>query len=265
MKSPRSSERWTRFSPPLVELDYRMHKPPSDHPNRSAHNRLIYRLVAKALDAHRSLFRGVIYDLGCGEAPYRDWILEQASSYVGVDWSGTLHDLKAEVVADLNKPLPIPDAVADTVFSMSVLEHLHAPTVMLGEACRLLKPGGNLVLQVPWQWWVHEAPHDYFRYSPFALQKLLTEAGFCEIAITPMGGAFTMLALKFCYISKRCLRGPKWLRPLTKLILLPLWWLVQAMAPWFDRLDGDWSRETCGYFVAARKGEPSTMRIGASG
>lgn len=223
------------------------------HPNRSAHNRLIYRLITEALNAHATSFRGVVYDLGCGEMPYREWVLTRASSYVGVDWSGTLHDLKADVVADLNQPLPLPDAIADTVLSLSVLEHLHTPAVMLGEACRILKPGGYLILQVPWQWWVHEAPHDYYRYSPFALQRLLGEAGFSDIVISPMGGAFTMLALKASYISKRCLLGPKWVRPLTKLFWLPSWWLMQTSARWFDRLDRDPSREACGYFVRARK------------
>jgi hypothetical protein len=52
----------------------------------------------------------------------------------GVDWSGTLHELKADILADLNEPLPIEDQVADTVVSLSVLEHLREPQTMLNEA-----------------------------------------------------------------------------------------------------------------------------------
>ena len=77
--------------------------------------------------------------------------------------------MKADIVADLNKPLPIESEVADVVVSISVLEHLCEPMTMLSESFRILKPGGSILLQVPWQWWIHEAPYDFYRYSPYGL------------------------------------------------------------------------------------------------
>ena len=46
---------------------------------------------------------------------------------IGVDWSLSIHNLKADIVADLNKLLPIENAVADTIISLSVMEHLYEP------------------------------------------------------------------------------------------------------------------------------------------
>lgn len=140
-------------------------KPSTLHGNRKAYNWLVYDCGDRFLAQNTNRFRGVLYDLGCGESPYREWFLKYADTYVGVDWSDSLHDIKADVVANLNGSLPINDEVADTVMSLSVLEHICEPQQMLSEAYRILKPGGGLVLQVPWMWWVHEAPYDYFRYT----------------------------------------------------------------------------------------------------
>jgi len=103
--------------------------------------------------------------------------------YIGVDWAGSSHEALADIVADLNKPLPIESCVADIVVSLSVLEHLCEPQTMLNEAYRILKKGGVMIIHVPWQWWVHEAPHDYYRYTPYGLTYMLKKAGFDKINI----------------------------------------------------------------------------------
>ena len=94
-----------------------------DHPHKGAVNWLIYDLIHSHLLRSTNLFRGKLYDLGCGVMPYRDFFLQYCQSYVGVDWCGTQHELKADVIANLNEVLPIADCQADTVVSMSVLEH----------------------------------------------------------------------------------------------------------------------------------------------
>ena len=80
---------------------------------------------------------------------------------------------------------------------------------MLNEAFRILKPGGAIVLQVPWQWRVHEAPHDYFRYTPYGLKYLFEKAGFVDVVVEPQSGFFTMWILKMNYFSTRFIRGPR--------------------------------------------------------
>jgi SAM-dependent methyltransferase len=138
--------------------------------------------------------KGTVYDLGCGERPYEEDILKVADKYIGVDWGGTLHNLKADIVSDLNKLLPIESDVADTVTSFQVMEHLSEPQTMLNEAYRILKRDGNIILTVPFQWWVHEAPYDYFRYTPYGLKYMFEKAGFVDIKVTPNTGFF-------CYVD----------------------------------------------------------------
>jgi SAM-dependent methyltransferase len=115
-----------------------------DHSNRKAHNWLIYNVSDSWLNVLKVHFTGTLYDLGCGESPYKTWLLNHADQYIGVDWSGSYHETTADIVANLNEPLPIENEVADTVLSLSVMEHLSEPQVMLKEANRILKPGGGL-------------------------------------------------------------------------------------------------------------------------
>ena len=50
--------------------------------------------------------------------------------------------------------LPFRDEVADVVVAGEVLEHVPDPTELVGEACRVLKPGGTLVLDtIAATWW----------------------------------------------------------------------------------------------------------------
>jgi len=222
------------------------------HSNRRPHNWLIYDIGAKWLDRFKGHYQGDLYDLGCGEMPYKAWLLNYANSYTGVDWGSTQHALKADIVADLNEPLPIESEVADTVMSLSVMEHLREPHVFLNEAHRILKPGGVMVLQVPFMWWVHEAPYDYYRYTHFGLQYLFEKAGFVAVQVYPTTGFWVMWTLKFNYQSTKLIRGPWPVRKATSLLLRLVWALNQRVAPLLDKY---WKceAETAGYFVVARK------------
>ncbi len=224
-----------------------------NHSNRHLHNWLIYDINDAWLAKYTHLYKGMLYDLGCGEAPYKNWFLNFADHYVGVDWSDSLHNIQADLNANLSEVLPIDNAVAETVVSISVMEHLSDPQLMLCEAFRILKPGGNFIAQVPWQWGIHEDPYDFFRFTPYGLENLLSSAGFEDIVIQPQSGCFTMLAMKFNYLSKRLIRGPRVLQYILKLPLYLIWYLTQKIAPLLDTLDKNWNLETTGYFIIARK------------
>lgn len=223
------------------------------HSNRRAHNWLIYDGYEKFFSARTNLLTGVLYDLGSGESPYKEFFLLYADKYVAIDWEGSIHNTKADIAADLNKSLPIEAEVADTIVSLSVLEHLFEPQKMLHEAYRILKKDGVMILQVPWQWWIHEAPHDYFRYTPYGLRHLFNQAGFVDVCVEPQSGIFTTLVLKLNYFSGRFLKGPKVVRYGLGALFSIFWYVGQLIAPWLDKLDKNWELETCSYFVVARK------------
>jgi SAM-dependent methyltransferase len=224
------------------------------HPNRRSHNWLIYHVGEEWLLRFQNKIRGCVYDLGCGEAPYKQWILNSADQYIGVDWGESIHALNADIIADLNKPLPINSAVADTVISFSVMEHLSEPQVFLNEANRILRIGGEIVLQVPFMWGVHEAPYDFFRYTEFGLKYMFEKAGFTEVKVYPQTGFWTMWILKFNYQTMRLVRGPRWARFLIKLPMTIIWGINQFGASWLDKT-WNCTVEPAGYFVVATKRE----------
>lgn len=223
------------------------------HPNRGFHNWLIYKINNRMLKKFTELYKGVLYDFGCGEAPYKEYFLNYCNSYIGIDWEDSFHNKKADLFMDLNKPIKINSSLADTIVSLSVLEHLYEPQIMLTEAYRILKNDGYLILQVPFQWWLHEAPHDYYRYTPYGLKYLLEKAGFDSIIVLPSSGLFTTLALKFNYFTARYTKGKSMLNKIIKFFLIPIWFANQLCSPILDKLDKNWELESSGFWIVARK------------
>lgn len=230
----------------------------TNHPNRKGHNWLIYRAMDQWLERCSPLIKGHVLDLGAGEAPYRAFFTALSNRYTTVDWGMSQHRINVDIVTDLNEPLPIVSGEADTVICISVLEHLRSPEALLSEASRALRPGGALLLQVPWQWMIHEAPHDFFRYTPFALEFMLKNAGFDVESIAPLGGFFSTISLKLNYFSRRLIRGPRLVRSLASALLQPLWFAGQWAALLLDHLDAQRMTEAPGYcVVATRRDSPS--------
>lgn len=231
-------------------------KPTKKHPNKHIFNWLMYtNITEKYLIKYSSKYIcGVLLDLGCGEAPYKKFFLQFCDKYIGVDWSKSLHNSKADIISDLNKKIEFKSNSADTLISLSVLEHLKEPQQFFNESYRVLKKGGNLILQVPWQWHIHEAPYDYFRYTPYGLKYMLNKAGFVDVSIEPMSGYYSARILKFNYFTVRVIyKLPKVIMYPLALVLLPFWTIGQCLAPLLDKLDKDWERETVGYILLAKK------------
>ncbi|CTQ63120.1 class I SAM-dependent methyltransferase [Roseibium album] len=67
------------------------------------------------------------------------------------------------------------DGTFDAVLMFEVLEHVPTPHLAVTEIHRVLKPGGHLYLSTPFVFGIHDAPHDYFRYTKFGLQFLFKE------------------------------------------------------------------------------------------
>lgn len=134
---------------------------------------------------------GVVLDLGCGKAPLYGLYRRHATEVLCVDWANSLHDSPyLDVVQDLNQPLTtIPSASADTVIMSDVLEHIRRPERLLCEVGRVLRSGGHLLMNVPFLYGIHEVPYDFFRYTRYALEAMVADAGLEVVEMDALGGA----------------------------------------------------------------------------
>jgi SAM-dependent methyltransferase len=153
---------------------------------------------------------GTLLDVGCGIKPYKS--LFQVHRYVGLDVpvSGHRDDGKHNDVFFDGLQLPIQSASVDTVLATEVLEHVFEPDRFMSELSRVARPGGALILTVPFAWYEHEQPHDYGRYTSFGLRALVTRHGFDVVQLSKTAGYVLALAqLASSYVMKRALRrGP---------------------------------------------------------
>lgn len=144
------------------------------------------------------ILKGDLLDVGCGKMPYREYILNDSrvERYVGLDIENAINydsSIRAELTWD-GIYMPIKDSSYNTVIATEVLEHCPAPQTTLSEIYRVMKPQGTFLFTVPFLWNLHETPHDEYRYTPFALHRLLTAAGFENITLNATGGWHASLA-----------------------------------------------------------------------
>lgn len=132
--------------------------------------------------------KGQVIDVGCGDR----WLaaaIGSGGNYIGLDYPPTVvqgYPGLPEVFGDA-ACLPFRNSAAETVLLMDVLEHLHIPDSAIGEAARILRSGGHLILQVPFLYPVHDAPNDFRRWTREGLQQLLTHNGLKIVEETAYG------------------------------------------------------------------------------
>jgi ubiquinone/menaquinone biosynthesis C-methylase UbiE len=106
-------------------------------------------------------------DLGCSGSPYSKYFKNRIGfdikEGVGVDVVGDAHNL------------PFEDSKFDIVLCTEVLEHLHTPQLAISEMKRVLKSGGKLILTTRFIFPIHDAPHDYYRYTKYGLKHLFKD------------------------------------------------------------------------------------------
>jgi SAM-dependent methyltransferase len=189
-----------------------------------------------------------VLDAGAGEGNYARHFAGRR--YVGVDlgvgdpsWDyGRL-----DAIADLME-LPFRGGVFDAAINIVTIEHLREPACALGEIARVMAPGGRLLLAAPHEWEVHQAPHDYFRFTRHGIRHLLEKAGFEAIEVRPAGGYFRLLSRRLLNGLQFFSGGVRWLGFLPAAILLVP---AALILPALDFLDRD-RNFTLGYICTAR-------------
>ena len=159
-------------------------------------SRLVADLIAEFYNNNlKKHAKGNLLDLGCGKVPlfhaYRSYI----SNNTCVDWEKTEHKNDyLDFECDLTKPLPFNNEQFDTIILSDVLEHVPKPETLWSEMTRILAFNGKIIANVPFYYWIHEKPYDYFRYTEFALRYFVETSGLKLIQLNCIGGVPEIIA-----------------------------------------------------------------------
>lgn len=124
-----------------------------------------------------------VLDFGCGARPYERWFADAGAQYRGADIDGA-----HEVSIAPDGRLAARDGEYDGVGSFQVLEHVWDVAAYLGEARRVLRPQGWLLLSTHGNWLYHPHPTDYRRWTAEGLQREVESRGFRMLRIEPVVG-----------------------------------------------------------------------------
>lgn len=186
-----------------------------------------------------------VLDAGAGETQYKPLFSRHRYTAVDLAIGDAGWDYSAiDALADLTR-LPFRDGSFDAALNIVTLEHLAEPAAALAELARVLRPGAPLLIVAPHEWEVHQAPHDYFRYTRHGLELLLRRAGFSHPDIAPIGGFWRLLARRLLNAVQQ---SPAFLKPLIALFFVPVALLLPMLDPLDHRRDF-----TLGYRCLARK------------
>ena len=67
------------------------------------------------------------------------------------------------------------DSEYDLILCLNVLEHIYETELVVNNLRRALKEGGRLVVAVPFAFPLHDEPHDYFRFTKYALSRMMED------------------------------------------------------------------------------------------
>jgi SAM-dependent methyltransferase len=227
----------------------------SDWHIRSKHPHYIhyYFLVKDIKEAIEKFAQGYFLDMGCGNKPYENLYKPVTASQTGCDIMQSDKN-RVDVICPATA-LKFENDSFDSILCTQVLEHVYDHQTMIREVHRVLKPGGHIILTVPFAWELHEEPYDYFRFTKHALKELFENSGLTIDYIKPNGGkwaAVYQLRNNMLYHSFHTKKG--FFLKLKKILFmeLRLTQLRNHYAIWLDKKFRD-EIFTLNYIVVAHK------------
>lgn len=160
--------------------------------------------------------------------------------------------------------LGIKDEAFETVLCTEVLEHLPEPQRAIDEMFRVLKPGGRLLLTTRFLFPIHDAPHDYFRFTKYGLRHLLRRFEIVELQEETDSIGTVAVLLQRLGMQARTV-GPTATRAVWLVLakaVRPFGFLITREYGDSRRLTPERGIMTSGYHVACRKPQAGTAAAG---
>lgn len=112
-----------------------------------------------------------VLDFGARKAPYRRLFDGKVASFQCADQPSDIEDREIDILISKDGRMDLADETVDVILSLQVLEHVPDVDRYLGEAYRVLKPGGMLWLTTHGMWPYHPTPEDYYRWTLSGLRR----------------------------------------------------------------------------------------------
>lgn len=197
------------------------------------------------VQAHGS--SGRTLDIGAQNGPYAAWFPNRIALDIR-------RGLGVQVLSDA-QAIGLTGGVFDVVLCTEVLEHLPEPQRAIDEMFRVLRPGGTLLLTTRFLFPIHDAPHDYFRFTKYGLRHLLRNFDILELQEETDSVGTIAVLLQRLGMQARTL-GPSASRALwliTARFVRPFGFLISQEYGDSRRLTPEKGIMTSGYHVACRK------------
>ena len=145
----------------------------------------------RAQERVRSLYRGVVLDIGGRDRGRFVKPRGRVERWVFADIN---EDHDPDLVLDVSDMQGVvEDAGVDVVNALELFEHVERIDRGLRECFRVLRPGGRLVISVPFLYPVHSDPHDFQRWTREKWVRALEGTGFEIESLEVTGGFFSVL------------------------------------------------------------------------
>jgi SAM-dependent methyltransferase len=116
--------------------------------------------------------QALILDVGAGRGDFSEVFKNRAAVSLDI-----YPYPEVDVVCDLTEANPFRESSFDAIVLMNVMEHVYHTHSLLASLGRILKPGGVLIVAIPFMVKIHQAPVDFVRYTHFALERLGQDHG----------------------------------------------------------------------------------------
>ncbi|MBC8029382.1 MAG: methyltransferase domain-containing protein [Pyrinomonadaceae bacterium] len=183
------------------------------------------------LDQFKSLLKGKVLNAGAG---WRDvsHLVDGELINQDISWPGD-ERTNIQIYSPLHR-IPVPSNYFDAILCIAVLEHVENPEEVVPELYRALKPGGHLILEVPFLQPEHKVPTDFQRYTKDGLVRLVSHHGF---SVQQIKGLFTVYHTLYwqVYLWLHLKKTITYLI-LRVLLLRPLLWSARRSKTYSDTL-----------------------------